>query len=286
MVKKCHKLEPRTPLLWKRAEWPCMGSGSNCLGFLQEHTHWSLVQRSRVFITNSLTRLAGNQHLLQAGPVGVAQGPHGSISAAMINSEPLQLTSPLRSWRGCRAWSCHCCGWMWNVRRARGFREKQAKYFKVTLPPPAQPGTTSPGAQPTAVVVRTLLPRGHVSRKEPWSLESRQLWRRQLLRRVTEHFGVGTSLQVWRGLAWCLWEELGQNTVLKPSSAQRSRGTLPDPMTLSCTAWPACWTSLGLGPQGTLQTDEQPGHCAALAAHFDCEFADLLTHCRPQFTHL
>ena len=141
MVKNCHKLEPRTPLLWKRAEWPCMGSGSNCLGFLQEHTHCSLVQRSRVFITNSLTRLAGNQHLLQAGPVGAAQGPHGSISAAMINSEPLQLTSPLRSWRGCRArwgcraWSCHCCGWMWNVRRARGFREKQAKYLKVTLPP-------------------------------------------------------------------------------------------------------------------------------------------------------
>lgn len=45
IVKNRHKLEPRTPLLWKRAEWPCMGSGSICLGF-REHTHCSLVQRS------------------------------------------------------------------------------------------------------------------------------------------------------------------------------------------------------------------------------------------------
>ena len=92
---------------------------------------------------------------------------------------------------------------MWNVRRARGFGEKQAKYLEVTLPPPAQPGATS-GARPTAVVVRTLLPRGHVSRKEPRSLEIKQLWRRELLRRVMEHFGAGTSMQVWRGPAWCL----------------------------------------------------------------------------------
>lgn len=109
MVKNCHKLEPRTPLLWKRAEWPCMGSGNICLGF-REHTHCSLVQRSGVFITNSLTRLAGYQHLLQAGPVGADQRPYSSISAVMINSEPLQLTSPLRSQRGCRAWNCCCCG--------------------------------------------------------------------------------------------------------------------------------------------------------------------------------
>ena len=72
-------MEPRTlPCSRKGQRGPLCGKWKHfCLEFHREHTLQPGLETPGSLVTKRLSRLVGNQHLLQAGPAGPAPGPPG-----------------------------------------------------------------------------------------------------------------------------------------------------------------------------------------------------------------
>lgn len=133
--------------------------------------------------------------------------------------------------------SCHSLGQMWNVRRAGGFREKHMQNTSKRLfhcsPRPLCHFTRCAASDcrgSDTYHAATLL--GRSSRA--WRADNRG-GRRQLGRRKTERFGVGTSMATVGGTSarhpckMCTKEGWVTMLCSSPALHKGGRGTLPQP---------------------------------------------------------